>query len=31
MAWLMKCIRTGREAGIPLPDIREEVFTNFVR
>ena len=31
MAWLMQCIRAGREAGIPLPDIREEVFTNFVR
>ena len=31
MAWLMKCIRAGRETGIPMPEIKEEVFTNFVR
>lgn len=31
MAWLMKCIQAGREAGIPLPDIKEEFITNFVR
>ena len=31
MAWLMKCIRAGREAGVPMPDIKEESLTNFVR
>ena len=31
MAWLMKCLEAGRNAGIPLPEIREEVMTNFVR
>ena len=31
MAWLIKCLKAGRDAGIPLPDIREEVMTNFVR
>ena len=31
MAWLMKCLKAGRDAGIPMPEIREEVLTNFVR
>ena len=31
MAWLMKCIQAGREAGVPMPDIKEESLTNFVR
>ena len=31
MAWLIKCIKAGRDAGIPLPDIKEEAITNFVR
>ena len=31
MAWLMKCLKAGRDAGIPKPEIREEALTNFVR
>ena len=31
MAWLIKCIKAGRDAGIPMPEIRQEVMTNFVR
>ena len=31
MAWLMKCLKAGRDAGIPLPEVKEAVFTNFVR
>ncbi len=31
MSWLMKCLKAGREAGIPLPEIRRESTTNFVR
>ena len=31
MAWLMKCLKAGRDAGIPMPEIREEALTNFVR
>lgn len=31
MAWLIKCLKAGRDAGIPLPDIKEEAITNFVR
>ena len=30
MAWLIKCIKAGRDAGIPMPEIRQEVMTNFV-
>ena len=31
MAWLMRCLKAGRDTGIPMPEIKEEVFTNFVR
>ena len=31
MAWLIKCLKAGRDAGIPMPEIRQEVMTNFVR
>jgi len=31
LAWLMKCLQAGRAAGIPLPEVRDGVFTNFVR
>ena len=31
MAWLLKSIKAGREAGIPLPEKEERVGTNFIR
>ena len=31
IAWLMKCLKAGRDAGVPKPEIREEALTNFVR
>lgn len=31
MAWLLKCIRAGREAGIPDPVKEKPVQTNFIR
>ena len=31
MAWLMKCIEAGRDAGLVTPTADESVFTNFVR
>ena len=31
MAWLMKCLRAGREAGVPLPERKHGAVTNFVR
>ncbi len=31
MAYVMKCLKAGREAGILPPAAREAVFTNFVR
>ena len=31
MAWLMKCLKAGRDAGIPKPALKEEALTNFVR
>ena len=31
MAWLLKCLQAGRKAGIPLPKLRKEVITNFIR
>lgn len=31
MAWLLKCIEAGKNAGIPLPRKEERVFTNFIR
>ena len=31
MAWLMKCIRAGRDAGIAPPVAEEDALTNFVR
>lgn len=31
MAWLMKCIQAGKEAGIPLPKKEPKVMTNFIR
>ncbi len=31
MAWLLKCMEAGKQAGIPLPDSKKEVSTNFIR
>jgi len=31
MAWLLKCIQAGREAGIGLPEYETKIWTNFVR
>jgi hypothetical protein len=31
MAWLLKCIRAGSEAGVPLPQIEPWEKTNFIR
>jgi len=31
MAWLLRCIEAGRQAGIPLPRHEEEITTNFIR
>ena len=31
MAYVMKCLKAGRDAGIMPPATKEEVFTNFVR
>ena len=31
MAWLLKCIQAGKEAGIPLPIKESRVGTNFIR
>jgi len=31
MAWLLKCIQAGKEAGIELPKAEERAVTNFIR
>jgi len=31
MAWLLKCIQAGKEAGIKLPVPEERITTNFIR
>ena len=31
LAWLARCIKAGRDAGVPEPKIKHEVVTNFVR
>ena len=31
MAWLLKCIQAGREAGVEMPATEPPVFTNFIR
>lgn len=31
MAWMIKCIEAGKQAGIELPDLPEVVRTNFIR
>jgi multimeric flavodoxin WrbA len=31
MAWLLKCIKAGKDAGVELPELEPAVKTNFVR
>jgi len=31
MAWLLKCIEAGKNAGIPMPEQEPRVKTNFIR
>ncbi len=31
MAWLLKCIQAGKDAGVSLPAQEEKVATNFIR
>lgn len=31
MAYLLKCIKAGKDSGIPLPEKEKRVYTNFVR
>ena len=31
MAYVMKCLKAGRDTGILPPVTRQDVFTNFVR
>lgn len=31
MAWLLKCIEAGREAGVELPKVEPQIRTNFIR
>jgi len=31
MAWLLKSIQAGKEAGIPVPEKEPRAITNFIR
>ncbi|MCE5263056.1 MAG: flavodoxin family protein, partial [Deltaproteobacteria bacterium] len=31
MAWLLKSIAAGKQAGVPLPETEERLRTNFIR
>lgn len=31
MAWILKCIEAGKEAGITAPETEAKIFTNFIR
>jgi len=31
MAWLLKCIESGKKAGIDLPQTEGKIATNFIR
>lgn len=31
MAWLLKSIQAGKDAGLPLPEIEPQIMTNFIR
>jgi hypothetical protein len=30
MAYMLKCLKAGRDAGVELPAIEPHVFTNFI-
>ena len=31
MAWLLKSIDAGKQAGVTQPDAKQKVYTNFIR
>ena len=31
MAWLLRCIEAGRQAGVPLPEQEARINTNYIR
>ena len=31
MAWLLRCMEAGRQAGVPQPDREPPIRTNFIR
>lgn len=31
MAWLLRCIDAGKQAGVPLPETEPVIRTNFIR
>jgi multimeric flavodoxin WrbA len=31
MAWLLKCLKAGKESGVPLPKKEQRAVTNFIR
>lgn len=31
MAWLLKCIESGKKSGINIPNLEEKIHTNFIR
>ena len=31
MAWLLKCIEAGKQAGVPQPEKEERISTNYIR
>lgn len=31
MAWLLKCIEAGRQAGVPEPKYETKIYTNYIR
>ena len=31
MAWLLKCIKAGKDSGVDLPELEKRVNTNFIR
>ena len=31
MAWMLRCIQAGKNAGVPLPEKEKRVNTNYIR
>ena len=31
MAWLLNCLKAGKEAGVSLPEKEQRAVTNFIR